>query len=163
MSQASPTCSQEGPAEFFHAAEIDQPAFRKVQVADDDVFADGEVGEQVEFLIDDADAEALRVQRGGDFDRRAIQRNEAAIGARGPGENARQRALAGAVLAHQGVHFPGAEREIRAFERIDAAVVFGDSYRLKVLGQVLLCRSVRVSTRWYLSERLGGKKDFSVP
>ena len=32
-----------------------------MQVADDDILADGEVGEEVEFLIDDADAEALRI------------------------------------------------------------------------------------------------------
>jgi hypothetical protein len=31
--------------------------------------------------------------------------------------------------------------EVRAFEGADAAVVFGDSFRLEVVGQVLLCRS----------------------
>ena len=56
----------------------------------------------------------------------------AAIGARRAGQNARERALAGAVFAHEGVHFAGAEVEIRAFEGVDAAVVFGDPYRLEV-------------------------------
>ena len=117
-----------------------------MQVADDDIFAGGEVGEQVEFLIDDADAETLRVQRSGDFDGRAVERNGAAIGARGAGQNARQGALAGAVFAHQGVHFAGAEVEIRALERVDAAVALGDPYRLEVVGQVLLCRRGGVSS-----------------
>ena len=109
MPQVEPDLIEEGAAELLHAAEADQAAFGKMQVADDDILADGEVGEQVQFLIDDADAEALRVERSGDFDGRAAERDRAAIGARRPCQNARQRALAGAVFAHQGMHFAGAE------------------------------------------------------
>ena len=101
--------TEKGAAEFFDAAETDQPAFRKMQVADDDIFPGGEVGEQVEFLIDDADAETLRVQRSGDFDGYAVDGNGTAIGARGTCENAGQGALAGSVFSHEGVHFAGAE------------------------------------------------------
>ena len=108
-SAVQPHLIEEGAAELFHAAETDHAAFRKMQVADDDILPGGEVGEQVEFLIDDADAETLRVQRGGDFDGRAVDRNGAAIGSGGAGQNARQRALAGAVFAHERVHFAGAK------------------------------------------------------
>jgi hypothetical protein len=37
--------------------------------------------------------------------------------------------------------------EIRAFESVDAAVVFGDSFRLEILGQVLLCRRGQLTSQ----------------
>jgi len=45
-----PYLAEKTDAEFFHTAETDQPALRKMQVADDDVLSGGEVGEEVEFL-----------------------------------------------------------------------------------------------------------------
>ena len=101
-----PDLLEEGPAELLDAAEIDQRGLRGKCRLPMTIFSpDREVGEQVEFLIDDADAEALRVQRVGDCDG-SRRRSEMVppVGARGPGQDARQRALARAVLAHQGVH-----------------------------------------------------------
>jgi len=86
-----------------------------MQVAGNDVFAGGEVGKQVEFLINDADAQTLRVPRGGDFDGYAVKGNGAAVGARGSGQYARQRALAGAVLPMSACTSPSRSEKVAPF------------------------------------------------
>ena len=52
------------------------------EIADDDVLAGGEGREQVELLVDDADAEPLRVLRIADADRLSVDRDPRAIGRR---------------------------------------------------------------------------------
>ncbi len=160
MPQIKSDLIEERAAELFHTAEADQTALGIMQVADDDILAHGEIVEQVQFLIDDADAEALRVQRSGDFDGRSAQRDGSAVGARRPGQNAREGAFAGAIFAHEGMHFAGAELEVCALEGVDAAVAFSDPGRLQVLGQVLLCRTYfrRDSNYSYRSATMGSTR-----
>ena len=88
-----------------HAAELLRLA------ADEDVLRRGEVGHQVQFLMDDADAELLGAARRIDLDRLAVEQDLAFVGLVDAGENFHQRRLAGAVLAHQRVHFAGAKLE----------------------------------------------------
>ena len=101
------------------------------EIAERDVLADGEGREEVELLVDDADAEALGVAGMADFDGAAVDLNPGGVGLGDAGEDAREGALARAVLADQGVDFAAAEREACAAERPDAAVVFGDAFGLE--------------------------------
>ena len=59
--------------------------------------------------MDDADAEFLRPAGRSDLDRLAFQQDLAVIGLVDAGQDLHQRRLAGAVLAHQGVHLAGAQ------------------------------------------------------
>ena len=72
-----------------------------------------EVGEQVQFLIDHADAGALRVERAGDGGgpRRRCEITPPS-GRTDPAMILRQRAFARAVLAHERMHFAGAQVEV---------------------------------------------------
>ena len=71
-------------------------------------WATREMVHQLEFLMNDADAQVLRVARAGNVDRLAVdrefRRSPAGIT---PVEDFHQRRLAGAVLAHQRVDFAG--------------------------------------------------------
>ena len=93
-----------------------------------DIFGDAEVRKQVELLIDDADSQALRVERTLDFDRFAVEENSSGVRANRSGDDFRERAFSRAVFTHQGVHFPGGQRKIRAAQRLHAIVVFMDSF-----------------------------------
>ena len=96
-----PHLRQEGAAEGFHGTTAE------FQIADDEVFAHGEVTEKVEFLVDDADAQALRVNRTGDGDRVAIDENAALAGVCRPGNDAGERALPRPVFTDKCMHFAG--------------------------------------------------------
>ena len=113
-----PHLVQKRPAERFDAAEIAPASLRgKCRLPMTMFSPTREVGEQVELLVDDADAEALRVERAGDGGGRAVDARCAAIGPHRPGDNLRQGAFAGAVFAHQRVHFAGAQlRSLRPFK-----------------------------------------------
>src|SRR5207248_3903556 len=63
---------KKGTAELLHATEIDDAALREMQIADDEILAGREVGKKIELLVDDPDAKALRFERAGDFDGRAV-------------------------------------------------------------------------------------------
>ena len=86
-------------------AETVDGAAGKAEIADDDVLAGGEAREEVEFLMDDADAEALRIARIGDVNGLAVDGDPRGIGGGGAGENPGKRAFAGAVFADQGMDF----------------------------------------------------------
>jgi hypothetical protein len=101
-----------------------------VEIADDDVLPHGEVREEIQLLVDDADAEALRVERAFDADRIAVQRDDAGVGRGGAGQNTRQGALTRAVLADQRMYLAGTQIEVRAPQRVDAAVMFADALSL---------------------------------
>ena len=72
------------PAERVDFLNADEATFAKAQITDDDVFAYGEVWKQIQFLIDDADTETLRVERAGDRRWFAIDKNRSRIGPTDP-------------------------------------------------------------------------------
>ena len=91
----------------FHAPPVDDlPA---VTVADEDVFGDRQVREDHRLLVDGSDAEALRILRGGDADRRAVDEDLAAVLALDAGHDLDQGRLAGAILAQQRVDLAAAQ------------------------------------------------------
>ena len=98
--------------ELLHTAvrglPVDPPAKAAAgNAAEQDVFRDAEVGHQVGVLGHHADAELLAAQRARDRLRLTAEANLARVGPHRAGQDARERALARAVLADNGVHFAG--------------------------------------------------------
>ena len=89
--------------------------------AEPDVLLDGEVGNQRQLLEDGRDAGALGGARIGGDERLAAQENPAFVGAERPGEDLDEGALAGAVLADEGVDLAGGGMELGARQGGDAA------------------------------------------
>ena len=83
-----------------------------VLVAEGDVLGDGEDGDQHEVLVHHADAGRHRVARTLEGDRLAVDQDLAPVGLVEPVEHVHQRALAGAVLAEQGVDLAGLDRQV---------------------------------------------------
>ena len=87
-----------------HARVVDQAEPADRLPAEEDVLGDGEIGLQVQLLVHRADAERLRLRRGGD---RRPARPSSRIGRVGPvdaADDLDQRRFAGAVLAEQRMH-----------------------------------------------------------
>lgn len=80
---------------------------------------------QVE-LVDDPDAEPLRVVKTADVDSLPVNGDSRRVGGSDAGENASQRALPGAVLSDERVDLAAPQSEARARQRTHAAVIFGD-------------------------------------
>ena len=91
---------------------------------------DGQMIHQVQFLMNDADAERLRLARARTVDRLAVEEDFAGIRLIDAGEDLHQRRLAGAVLAHQRMHFAAIEIESRAAQRMHAGKALLDAAHL---------------------------------
>ena len=100
-------------------------------VAEQDVFGDGELRNEAQFLVDGRDAERLGVARRSDRHRRALEKDFPGILRVRAAENLHQRRLARAVLAEEHVHFARAEVEIDAVERNDAGERFANAAHLQ--------------------------------
>ena len=83
--------------------------------------------DEVELLIDRADAECLRITRRIERDRTAIDENLAGIARARAAEHPHQRRLAGAVLAEQHVHFAALQVERHIVQRANAWELFRDA------------------------------------
>ena len=86
--------------------------------------------DEIDFLVDRADAERARLPRSVDLDGVAVQANFALVPAQGAGHDLDQRRLAGAVLAHQRMDLAGIDPEIDAVERANARKGLGDADHL---------------------------------
>ena len=95
--------------------------------ADVDVFGHGQILHQVDFLMDDADAQMLRFQSISDVDFPAVQRDSSSVADIDAGEDLHQRGLAGTVFTHQRVHLARAEIKPAVVQRVDAGEIFLDS------------------------------------
>jgi hypothetical protein len=113
------------------AAEAIDVSAGEAEIPDRHVLAGREARKQVELLVDDADAEALRVARVSDVDALARHRNVRAVRRGRAGQDAGQRALARAVFPDERVRFARAQGEAGAAQRAHAAVVLGDVLRLE--------------------------------
>ena len=100
---------------------VEQQAAELLRLAaDEDVLRRRQVGHQVQLLMDYADAQLLRAARRADFDRLAIEQDLALVGLVDAGEDLHQRRLAGAVLAHQRMHFAGVQLQPDPVQRANA-------------------------------------------
>ncbi len=95
------------------------------------IFGDRELRNEVQLLIDDADAERERVARAADLHRLAMDDDLARVLAIRAAEDLHQRRLPGAVLAEEHVHVAGLERQVDAVERDDARERLADPPHLE--------------------------------
>jgi hypothetical protein len=112
-----------GPGQF---AERDPELCFERGVPERDVLGDGEVRKEVQLLEDDADAGAAGLVGPRPCDGAAAEEDLAGVRLRDSREDARQRALARAVLAAEGVHLPGPKLPGDVVQGPNAAVVLGD-------------------------------------
>ena len=69
------------------------------------------MGDQVELLVNDANAQRFNRRRMTERQRRAVQGGVAAIGLVDAGEDFDQRRFSGAILADQTVNFAGIQKQ----------------------------------------------------
>ena len=107
-----------------------QPAAPRGLAAQDDVLQDGEVVGQHEVLVDHADAGAIASAGLRKRHLAAVERDRALVGAVHAVEGLHQRRLAGAVLAHDGVHLAAADPQLDVAVGDDAGEALGDPAQL---------------------------------
>jgi len=115
---------EERTAERFHPPETRQAPLAEEEVPDDHVFPGGQVREQVELLVDNGDAQPLRIERSVNGGRLPVEEEAPAIGPDGAGDDPGERALARAVFAHERVDFSRAHFQAGASQRRHAAETF---------------------------------------
>ena len=106
-------------ASRVHPPPVEQAVAAKF-AAEEDVLGDRAEGDEIDLLVDRADAAVLRLLGRGELDRLAAEDDLAGVVAVGAGEHLDQRRFAGAVLADQGHHFGRLDLERRGGERVDA-------------------------------------------
>ena len=104
-----------------HFAGVLEPAPARF-AAEKDVVRHVQVGAEVELLMDEGDALLPGVPRVGQVDFRAGDLQLAPVRRDDAAEDLHQRALAGAILAHQHVHLPGEEVEIHLLQDLHVGV-----------------------------------------
>jgi len=90
-----------------------------------DVFRDGEVGAEVDLLVDRRDAGGLGIPRAREDLLPPGDRDRAGVYLIDPGQRLDQRGLAGAVLADDGVDLVGVESKVGGLERKQVSVQLG--------------------------------------
>lgn len=103
----------------FHAPPVDHAEAARL-TAQEDVLGHGQIGNQVELLVDRGDPEPLGVLRAVDADLVPVGEDPAAVRAVGTGEHLDEGALARPVLTEQDVHLATAQVEVDAVQGHDA-------------------------------------------
>jgi len=103
---------------------------RRLRPAEVDVFGDGHRCDEPEVLVHHADPRLDRLGGRADVALDAVHQDRASVGSVEAGEHVRQRRLARAVLAQQGVDLPPPQVEVDAFERRHAVEALRDPARL---------------------------------
>ncbi len=93
---------------------VDEDACLDRQPAKRDVFPDGSMGSETEFLIEYADAVGPRRARSGDRDRLVVDKDPAAIGPDAARNDLAERALSRAVGAHEDMDLARHDLEVAA-------------------------------------------------
>src|SRR5258708_5848697 len=104
-------------------------------VSRDYVLGDGEVGEEIQFLEDDADAALLCVHRIPHADLHAIHEDFARVARDHARDDFGQRAFTSAILPHQRVHFAGQQREANIGQRLCSVEVLAEPLYSKIFTQ----------------------------
>jgi hypothetical protein len=105
------------------------PRFR--MTAETNVLGYGKIRDEVDLLINGADAEALSVGGRMGADGLSVEEDIASIAGVNASENFDESGFAGAVFAHEGMDFTRAEGEIDGGEGFDARERFGDCAELE--------------------------------
>ena len=100
--------------------------------AEDDVFPDGQRGEQLEGLMNHAHAGGDRIQRRAEAHFDAAQEDAPLVGRLQAVEDAHQGRFAGAVLAHYRVNLSAVDGKIDVIVGEDGAVTFDDADRFQL-------------------------------
>ena len=96
-----------------------------------DVLGHREVRDQVQLLVDDADAAPVRIARAGDLHQLAVQPDLARVPGLGAAQDLHERRLAGAVLAQQDVHLARAHLQVHPVQRDHAGEALADALHLQ--------------------------------
>src|SRR3712207_3264779 len=113
-----------------------QPAALRGLAAEDHVLQDGEVVGQHEVLVDHPDAGGDGVRRAAEVHRTAVDEDLPLVRAVLAVEGLHQRRLAGAVLAHDGVHLATADPQLDVLVRHHTREALGDAAQLDGEGDV---------------------------
>jgi hypothetical protein len=97
----------------------------RIGAAHEDVFGHGKGRDDVEFLVDEAQAEAMGLIGAVDMDRIAIEADIGAVGGGDAGQDFDEGGFAGAVFAHQSVNFTRRDVEVHTPKGRDAAIGLG--------------------------------------
>ena len=92
--------------------------------AEGDVFGDGEIGKERGLLVDDGDAEVVRLDRVVALDRGSLDAERAGIVRDGAGDDLDERGFPRAILAHKGVDFAGLKIKGNVLQRAHTRVGF---------------------------------------
>ncbi len=137
------SCSSSCRGGALHAALVEQAERRAPLAAEEDIGGGRELLDQVQLLVDDAHAGPLGVARAGKAHRLAAQVQGSLELGNHAGEDLHQRALAGPVLADDGVQLrrgecrtkrsdsamtPGNRFVTRSIEMMDSAAMFGANF-----------------------------------
>ena len=109
------------PAAMEHAHEA-----TRALVPEKDVGGDVEVGRQHQLLVDERDAQPLGLADIGNGDRVSVDGDLSLVGRVGAAQDLHQRALAGAVFAHQRQHLARLKVKRNALQRDDARKALRD-------------------------------------
>ena len=112
-------------------APVDEDGSRRFG-AEDDVFPDGQRGEQLERLMNHAHAGGDRIQRRAEAHFDAAQEDAPLVGRLQAVEDAHQGRLAGAVLAHHRVNLSALDGKIDVIVGEDGAVTLDDADRFQL-------------------------------
>src|SRR5581483_9373485 len=114
-----------------HAPPVDEPEASRWLAAEKDVLGDAQVGRDAELLVHHADARVERVAGRAELALATLNDEGAPIRAVYARDDLHERALAGAVLAHQAVDLARSKGEIDSPQRLDAAEGLGDLAQLE--------------------------------
>ena len=99
--------------------------------AEHDVLRDAQVRRDRQLLVDHRDAGAAGVERLARTVGRAVERHRAGVGPERAGQDAHQRALAGAVLSDERAHFAAGHGDVHPVERHRRAERLADAAHLE--------------------------------
>lgn len=105
----------------LHPSAIQRPPAGAILLAQKHRFRDGKVRDQVQLLVDNADAGGFDGCRIAEGQRVTVEGGAAAVGLIDTGEDLDQRRFTGAVLANQAMNLPGLRRRVTALSAVTLA------------------------------------------
>ncbi len=132
--------AQDVAAAGIHGGAVDHKTAARF-AAEIDVFGDGQVRRERQFLVDDGDAVGLGRKRAVDLHGLAVDLDlGAGIGDVGAGEDLHQRGFAGAVLTHQRMDLAGVDGKLDVAQRLHAGEGLGDVLHAQYRRGIGRCR-----------------------
>ncbi len=125
IGMADPSLSSSFRRARLHGGPVEHAAAHRLE-PEIDVLGDRTVRQQAQFLVDDADTGAARVDGMGEGHRAAADPERPRVGAVDPAEDLHQRRFAGAVLAADRVNFAGPTIEAHRLQRSHAREALRD-------------------------------------